>query len=228
MTEPTVIAALLGAIAAWSRVPEPPRRGVFRRAPATMWWARAASLPQLSGHGSATRARDIASLTSALATELRSGQPPDQAWRHVLFGATGWLPATAVVDADIVLVLRRWAGLPGWSGLDAVAVCWQLAGATGAGLADALDRIGEAMRHEHEVAAEVHGQLSSTRATAVMLATLPLVAVAMGSILGADPLGVLFGTAVGVACLALGATLTVLGWWWVGRQVAAVRETLRW
>jgi tight adherence protein B len=103
-----------------------------------------------------------------------------------------------------------------------------MAAATGAGLADALDRIGEAMRHEHEVANEVSGQLSSTRATAVILATLPLVAVAMGSLLGADPLHVLTGTPVGGGCLVLGLSLIGLGWWWISRQVAAVRIVLRW
>ena len=75
------------------------------------------------------------------------------------------------------------------------------------GLADALDRIDEAMRHEHEVATEVDGQLASVRATATVLATLPAVAVAMGHLLGARPVEVLFGTPIGAACLVLGAVL---------------------
>jgi tight adherence protein B len=128
----------------------------------------------------------------------------------------------------VVTVLTRWARVPGWGGLAALAVCWRVADDTGAGLAEALDRIGDAMRHEYEVAAEVHGQLSSVRATAVVLLTLPAVAVAMGHVLGAHPLSVLFGSVLGVACLGVGALFGIVGWWWLTRQVEGVREALRW
>lgn len=138
------------------------------------------------------------------------------------------MPGRYVPDADVVTVLTRWSRVPGWGGLAAVAICWRVADSTGAGLADALDRIGEAMRHEHEVAAEVDGQLASVRATASVLATLPAVAVAMGHLLGARPVEVLLGSVVGAACLAAGATLAVAGWWWLIHQVESVRKTLRW
>jgi tight adherence protein B len=84
------------------------------------------------------------------------------------------------------------------------------------------------MRHEHEVATEVDGQLASVRATATVLATLPAVAVAMGHLLGARPVEVLFGTPIGVACLLLGSVLALVGWWWLTSQVESVRKTLRW
>jgi tight adherence protein B len=103
-----------------------------------------------------------------------------------------------------------------------------VADATGSGLADALERVGDAMRHEHDVATEVHGQLTAVRATATVLATLPLVAVAMGHVLGARPLAVLLGSPVGAACLGAGLLLALTGWWWITRQVDAVRRTLRW
>jgi tight adherence protein B len=133
-----------------------------------------------------------------------------------------------VPEATVVLVLERWAVQPGWGGLRAIAICWQLADASGAGLADALDRVADSMRHEHEVALEVHGQLATTRATAVLLAALPLMALTMASLLGADPLSVLFQTSIGLGCLALGVLLTLIGCWWVMRQSAKVRAVLRW
>jgi len=228
MRTPIVLASLLAALSVWQLIPHAWHRGPLRRQPQVRWTTRAHSLRALVGSEPASHAREVATLTSALAAELRSGQVPDQAWKHVVTSAADEVPGVVVPDADVTLVLRRWAQLPGWSGLGAVAVCWQMADETGAGLADALDRIGEAMRHEYEVAAEVSGQLSSTRATAVILATLPLVAVAMGSLLGADPLHVLTETAVGAACLVLGLSLIGMGWWWIGRQVAAVRMALRW
>ena len=84
------------------------------------------------------------------------------------------------------------------------------------------------MRHEHEISVEVHGQLAVTRATTVVLATLPLVVVAMGGVLGADVVGVLLGAPVGLLCLTAGLGLTAIGSWWVVRQSARVRRLLRW
>jgi tight adherence protein B len=167
-------------------------------------------------------------LTAALASELRSGRTPDQALQVVLGGWPDALPGRYVPEADVVTLLTRWSRERGWGGLAAVAICWRVADSTGAGLADALDRIGDAMRHEHEVAAEVDGQLSSVRATASVLATLPAVAVAMGHLLGANPISVLLGTPIGVACLVVGVTLALVGWWWLNHQVESARRTLRW
>ena len=175
-----------------------------------------------------SRAREVAIVASALAGEVRAGREPEQAWRHVVVDSGLELPGAAVADADVLVVLTRWAAQPGWSGLSAVAVCWELADMSGAGLAEALERVAESMRHEQEIAAEVQGQLATTRATAVVLATLPLLAVVMGSLLGADLLGVLLGSWLGGACLAAGLLLSAAGAWWVARQVAAVHRVLRW
>ena len=175
-----------------------------------------------------SHAKEVAALAATLATELRSGQQPEAAWSHVLGRPTDDLPGIALPDADVLLVLTRWARQPGWGGLRAVAVCWELADTSGTGLGDALDRISDTMRHEHDVALEVHGQLATTRATAVLLATLPLLALLMASLLGADLVGVLLGTWIGLSCLAAGILLTTVGCWWVMVQVASVRRVLQW
>jgi tight adherence protein B len=177
---------------------------------------------------SASHSREVATLALALAAELRSGRQPEAAWREVIAHAGVALPGAVIAEADVVLVLRRWATHPGWSGLLAIGLCWQLADTSGAGLADALDQVAEAMRHEQEVAAEVQGQLATTKATATVLATLPLVAVGMGSLMGADPLGVLLGTWPGAICLSVGLALAAAGVLWVAGQVADVREVMRW
>jgi tight adherence protein B len=230
MSGVVIVAAVAAACSVWwlfpaaSRLSAEPRQGSARAATRDfVRELRRAVTPQ-----PASRARDIAGLASALATELRSGQSPDAAWQHVQADNLGLAPGLVVDGADVAAVLQRCARQPGWSGLAAVAVCWRLADATGAGLADALDRVGEAMRQEHEVVSEAQGQLSSTRATAVLLATLPIAAVAMGSVLGADPLAVLLGSTIGVSCLSAGLALSALGWWWIVRQIASVREGLQW
>jgi tight adherence protein B len=61
-----------------------------------------------------------------------------------------------------------------------------------------------------------------------VLATLPAVAVAMGHLLGARPVEVLFGSVIGAVCLAVGTALALAGWWWLTSQVESVRKTLRW
>ena len=230
MNASTMVAAAAAACSVWVLSPRASRLGAERRVigTGTSWLRLVAEARLAVTPRPASRARDIAALTSALATELRSGQSPETAWQHVQAANLGLTPGLVVDGADVVTVLHRCARQPGWSGLAAVAVCWRLADSTGAGLADALDRVGEAMRQEYEVVSEAHGQLSSTRATAVLLATLPIAAIAMGSVLGADPLAVLLGSTIGATCLIAGVSLSALGWWWIVRQIASVREGLQW
>jgi tight adherence protein B len=133
-----------------------------------------------------------------------------------------------VPGSDVTVVLGRWSRSPGWGGLRAVEICWRLADETGAGLADALDQVAESMRHEHEIAVEVRSQLAGVRATASVLATLPFVLLAMGTLLGADPVGVLVGSTLGRVCLVAGSGLAITGWWWLTAQAASVQRSLRW
>jgi len=221
-------AAIASGLAAWWWVPTTPRRGPFRE----LSNCRARRLHALTRwrrrRARGSHARTVGALTAALASELRSGRTPDQALQSVLSGWADELPGRYIPEVDVVTLLTRWSRVRGWGGLAAVAICWRVADSTGAGLADALDRIGEAMRHEHEVAAEVDGQLAAARATASVLATLPAVAVVMGHMLGAAPLSVLLGTPIGFACLVVGAGLALLGWWWLTHQIESARRMLRW
>lgn len=217
-----VVAAVLAAAAAWWSVPSTPRRGALWRSPRRRGrWAPPATRAK-------PRTLDVAALAAALASELRAGRTPGEAWHAVVTEQSDRLPSAVVPDAEPADVLHRWASIPGWGGLQPLATCWRLADASGAGLADALDRVAVAMRHEHEVGDEVRGQLASVRATAWVLATVPVLAVVMGQVVGADPLSVLLGTPLGAACLALGGALGAAGWWWLSRQVESVLRTLRW
>ncbi len=220
-------AAVLAAAAVftWGTPPfaatrvRPRRRRARRPRPMTTLAARRKPEPH---------ARDVAALAKALAAELRAGRAPTSAWRAVVTGWTGSLPGVWVAGSDVPRVLRRWSRSPGWGGLTAIAICWRLADETGAGLADALDQVAESMRHEHEIASEVQSQLSGVRATASVLATLPFVALGMGTLLGVDPVGVLLGTTLGRICLLVGVVLAASGWWWLTTQVESVQRSLRW
>jgi tight adherence protein B len=222
-----LLAAGSAALAVASFMKPVPRRPWSPRGRWCAWLERSEAL--LLGYRvrQTSHANDVATFASTLAAELRAGRQPEEAW-GVTVAATARLPGTALPQADVVQLLRRWSGRPGWTGLRALAICGSMADESGGGLAEALDRVAAAMRHEHDIVLEVGGQLSSTRATAALLAVLPLVTLGIATLLGAHPLGALLGSPVGLACLAVGAALSAAGSWWVARQVAAVHRLLRW
>lgn len=59
--------------------------------------------------------------------------------------------------------------------------------------------------------------LAGPRATSRLVLVLPLVAVAFGVLLGQDTIGVLIGTPLGWACVAIGGGLGLAGWAWTRR-----------
>ena len=73
------------------------------------------------------------------------------------------------------------------------------------------------MASDDEAAAELTALAAGPRATAIVLAALPAVAVALATALGLAPLRILFRTALGVALWTSAAALEVLGVWWVRR-----------
>lgn len=93
----------------------------------------------------------------------------------------------------------------------------RLAEQTGAPLADLLERIEADARAVDRGLAAAAAQAAGTRATAWLLAVLPLGGVALGYGIGADPVQVLLHTSIGAGC-ALGAIgLQVVGLAWTDR-----------
>ena len=164
----------------------------------------------------ATRSR-VVELCDALQAELAAGQTADRALDRA---ATEWAlvaPAAraAATGGDVAAALRDLAAEPGAAALRVVAAAWQVAHRTGHGLADALGRVAEDLRAAEQTRRIVTGELASARATARLLAGLPLVALAMGSGAGASPLRFLLEEPVGLACLAAGLGLAYAGLSWV-------------
>uniref|UniRef100_UPI003F4C38B2 type II secretion system F family protein n=1 Tax=Nocardioides sp. SYSU DS0651 TaxID=3415955 RepID=UPI003F4C38B2 len=163
-----------------------------------------------------TRAR-VVELCDGLQAELASGQTP----AHALGRAgTEWplvAPAarTAQAGGDVPAALRELAVQPGAGELRVVAAAWQVAHRTGHGLADALGRVADDLRAAEQTRRVVSGELASARATARLLAGLPVVALLMGSGAGADPWRFLLGHPVGLACLAAGLACGYAGLAWI-------------
>ncbi|MCX4699024.1 type II secretion system F family protein [Streptomyces sp. NBC_01373] len=127
--------------------------------------------------------------------------------------------AAARFGGDVPAALAVAARQPGAEGLVGLAACWRVAVDHGAGLAAGLDRLEGALRAERDQRADLRAQLAGARSTAVMLAGLPVLGLALGTALGADPLHVLLHTGAGLGCLMVGGLLEALGMWWAMRIV---------
>ena len=200
--------------------PTPSRRNL-----ASFLFARLGFGPASRRAITAQRAKAVEAL-SALAAELRGGQPLGLALVNAAGSPPVW-PATLAalrLDGDVTSALRLDArARPVLAGL---AACWQVSSASGSGLSTAVDRLAASARVAEDVRVQLEAQLAGPRATARMLATLPLIGLAMGMLMGADPLQWLLGTAPGLLCLLGGALLTVAGMAWTGRIATAVERQL--
>jgi tight adherence protein B len=167
----------------------------------------------------------VIALCAALAGEVRAGRQPGEALLPAArdSGGLGDIQAAVLAAArfggDVPGALATAAREPGAEGLLGLAACWRVAVDQGAGLAAGLDRLEGALRAERDQRADLRAQLAGARSTAVMLAGLPVLGLALGTALGADPLHVLLHTGAGVGCLLVGGALEGLGVWWAARIV---------
>lgn len=153
----------------------------------------------------------------ALAADLQAGLPPLRALQGA---AAEWSEFEPVLRAaewggDVPDAMRALAVLPGAGQSRVVAAAWQVAHRSGAGLAPSLTLAAQALREDRATAAVVETELAGARATAVLLALLPVGLLALGSGVGGDPVGFLIGTSPGLGCLALGLVLVHLGLAWI-------------
>ncbi len=168
----------------------------------------------------ARRRAAVVELCAGLAAELGAGGSA----REALVSASRDVPdvehlagVASSPHGDVADALRATAVLGGGAGLHRLAMCWQVSERSGSSLAPAVARLTATLRDEEQVRREVAAQLAGPRATAVLLALLPLFGLSMGGALGADPLAVLLGTPIGRGCLALGVLLEAIGLLWTAR-----------
>lgn len=172
------------------------------------------------------RQAKVVETCESLVGELSAGLSPLTSLEHCLEVWPDLEPvvAAARLGADVPAALSRLSREPGSSGLREVAAAWQVSERSGAALSLALGQVAVSARARQTTRNVVRAELASARATAQTVAALPFVALAMAAGIGADPWHFLLGTPPGLACLAAGATLALLGLHWIDRLATAVLE----
>jgi tight adherence protein B len=98
-----------------------------------------------------------------------------------------------------------------------VSAALDLAVATGAPLADVLDRLDHHLRAVERMHATARAQAAGAQASALLLAAMPIGGIAVGFVVGTNPLNVLLHTVIGAGCLAAGIALQLGGLAWSQR-----------
>jgi tight adherence protein B len=157
---------------------------------------------------------------AALAADLRSGRSLDAA-THAAAACcgddrTGQQLLRAVRAADV-------GGLSD-EPFSRISAAVLLSARTGCSLAEVIGAVEDDLRARHRHELELRAATAGPRAGALLLAGLPVLGLAMGSGVGADPWRVLTTTGTGQVLLVAGVALEIAGVAWSGRLV---RRALR-
>lgn len=165
-------------------------------------------------------------LLDAMVTEVRSGATPAIALARVAGEHPGWesLAHVAAACGDVPAALTAAAAKPGADDLAAISRAWSVSEVTGAPLGGVLERLREAAREDREIDREVAAGVAPARATATLMAGLPILGFALGSGLGVDPLAVVLHTVPGALCVAVGTGFALAGVAWIDRIADAVEQ----
>ena len=181
-----------------------------------------------SRHDRAAAASGLTDALALLVAELRAGAHPAAAAEAAAAdappgaaAALGTAAAAARLGGDVPAVLRAHdaPALRPW--LDRLAEAWALAERHGVPLADLLEAVRVDVDSRTRFAAEVDARLAGPRATATVLAGLPVLGLLLGQAIGADPMRVLAGTAAGQTLLVVGTGLACAGVLWSARIVSS-------
>jgi tight adherence protein B len=168
-----------------------------------------------------TRLQALTEGLGALAADLRSGRSLEAATDAAV---------TACADEASGRALARAVRVPGavpsgdgdtalGEALDRVSAAVRLSGRTGCSLAAVVGAVEDDLRARRRHRLELRTATAAPRASALLLAGLPLLGLAMGSGVGADPWAVLTTTGTGQMLLVAGVALEALGLTWSQRLV---------
>lgn len=174
---------------------------------------------------------EVAALLDAvgvMAAELRAGAHPAGAAAVAASGTAtvhrvlASVSVGARLGARVPAMLERHAeGEPAISGeLRRMGGAWSLAERHGVALAELMDAVRADLDVRVRLAGQVKALLAGPRATAAVLAVLPLLGIGLGQGIGANPWHVLTATFAGQLLLVVGTGLACVGMLWSGRIMA--------
>jgi tight adherence protein B len=169
--------------------------------------------------------RELETAIDVLVGELRVGAHPAQAFAVAADETAGpvadscrAVAARARLGADVTAGLRSVAetsALPAqWARL---AVCWQLAAEHGLAMSTLMRAAQRDIVERQRFSGQVMSAMAGARATAAILAGLPVLSVVLGQLIGADPAAFLLAGHVGGWLLVVGVTLVCGGLLWSER-----------
>ena len=125
--------------------------------------------------------------------------------------------ARALLGADVAGGLQTMAAAAAPTHWERLAVCWRLAAEHGLAMSTLMRAAQRDIVERQRFTARVEAGLAGARATAAILAGLPVLGVLLGQLIGARPLAFLLGGGIGGALLVLGVLLICLGLAWSER-----------
>lgn len=217
------VASVMAGLTGWLMIsPRPGGPWPGRRRPGRV--------DRLLSRARGSRPIEVAALLDSVAAELAAGQPTRLA---LVAGAQDLDPApcpralaAARIGGDVVAALRADARAPGCADLRALAACWDVAEHSGAGLALAVGRLASGVRAAERGRAELAGEVAAVRASARILAALPLLGLGIAHWIGAQPLTWLVAANPGRVVLLAGVALQAAGLAWLHRIVSVASRSL--
>ncbi|MCV7259558.1 type II secretion system F family protein [Mycobacterium shimoidei] len=177
------------------------------------------------GRGERAESRALETAIDVLVGELRVGAHPVQAFGVAADETSGpvgdrcrAVAARARLGADVAAGLRnaaRTSALP--TQWERMAVCWQLAADHGLALSTLMRAAQRDIAERQRFSTQVSSAMAGARATAAILACLPVLAVLLGQLIGARPMAFLLNGRAGGWLLVVGVTLACAGLLWSDR-----------
>jgi tight adherence protein B len=172
----------------------------------------------------ATVDSQLSTALGVLIAELEAGAGPAQALDATATTAPHYASTfaaaarEAAAGGDAGVILR---GVPR---LRSIGLAWQLGEHTGAALAGVLGRVAADLAAETSQRRAVGVALAGPRSSAALLTGLPLLGIALGTAMGARPVGFLLGRGPGAVVCCAGVLFDVAGVLWMRRILRGAAE----
>ncbi|MEO7288228.1 MAG: pilus assembly protein TadB [Jatrophihabitantaceae bacterium] len=156
----------------------------------------------------------LAAALAALAEEYAAGATSSAAFEHSAPVAGRYASAMAAAAGLAGLGEQPGPALQADVALTPLALACQLAGSSGASFTDLVQGVRADLAADRATHAAVLAAVAGPRSSALLLAALPVVGLAMGAGMGADPARVLVHTPAGLLVLSIGVLLELAGLVW--------------